>query len=268
VGQNSASRDENGEFWDEHSLGELTVTARLGEFRPAPANSSSKFERRRRVSQEEARLPCLVLLPGHAPMALSDRIRPHTSAPGIACLHFENAEGSKRCRHYLDGGLCALWSEFRCVEWLRKNGQAKLAEELIAQQHAAAQGAHAGSTTTATPTPVPAQKNTLAMQEAAAARSEPSQAPQENTPQAERTLLLHRLSDEDVASFAALGVEVEMGVPGHEPVWLVPEYTARRHERLELSIRDAITITAVVSAFPGATITNMHRRSAGEEPEA
>lgn len=202
-------------------------------------------------------------------MALSDRIRPHTSAPGIACLRFEPAEGSKRCRHYLEGGLCALESEFRCVEWLRKNGQVQLAEELIARQHAQRQ-APANGRTPAEPTEQTPRPTDVTPPQRPRKNTPPDATPppEDDTPPAERTLLLHRLSDEDVASFAALGVEVELGVPGHEPVWLVPEYTERKNERLELSIRDAITITAVVSAFPGATITNMHRRSAGEEAEA
>ena len=65
---------------------------------------------------------------------------------GSTC--FELAEGSKRCRHYMEGGRCALESEFRCVEWLLKNGHVQLAEELIARQQAQRQGSAIGTTPT------------------------------------------------------------------------------------------------------------------------
>jgi len=39
----------------------------------------------------------------------------------IACPDYEALGGSRRCRHYLDGGPCSLPSELMCREWVRLN---------------------------------------------------------------------------------------------------------------------------------------------------
>jgi hypothetical protein len=79
----------------------------------------------------------------------------------------------------------------------------------------------------------------------------------------ERTVLLHRLSDDDVASWKALGVAVCIASDEVGEVWLVPEYTGRS-DRQELRIDHAVALTAVCGAFPGARITSFVRHEPAE----
>ena len=58
--------------------------------------------------------------------------------------------------------------------------------------------------------------------------------------------LVRDITDEEVASFRALGVEV----------WLVPEYTGRR-DRRELRIDHGPLLAAVCAAFPGSRILKL-----------
>src|SRR5690606_33354177 len=45
-----------------------------------------------------------------------------TSPSEITCPRYDPVPGTKRCKHYLKGGACALPDEFMCVEWLKANG--------------------------------------------------------------------------------------------------------------------------------------------------
>ena len=86
---------------------------------------------------------------------------------------------------------------------------------------------------------------------------EPRPAPEQDAP------VVRNLTDEDVASFEALGVEVCLATEGCGEVWLVPEYTGR-DDRKEISVRDAATLAAVCSAFPGARVTSYERPAADD----
>lgn len=149
----------------------------------------------------------------------------------ISCHRFVADAGGRRCRHYQEGGFCGLDTEFRCVEWMKKNGQQEEAERILRMQ---------------------AEELGLVPKK-----------PASPTAATERTLLLHRLSDEDVASWKALGVEVCIASDEVGEVWLVPEYTGRS-DRRELRIDHAVALTAVCGAFPGARITNFTRRVPAE----
>ena len=86
---------------------------------------------------------------------------------------------------------------------------------------------------------------------------EPRRAPDQEVP------VVRNLTDEDVASFKALGVEVCLATEDCGEVWLVPEYTGR-DDRKEISVRDAATLAAVCSAFPGARVTSYQRPAADD----
>ena len=149
----------------------------------------------------------------------------------ISCHRFAADAGGRRCRHYLEGGFCDLDTEFRCVEWMKKNGQVEAAERIIRMQ---------------------AEEQGLVPRKSA-----------QPAPSVERTVLLHRLSDEDVASWKALGVEVCIASDEVGEVWLVPEYTGRS-DRKELRIDHAVALTAVCGAFPGARIMSFGRHESAE----
>ena len=68
---------------------------------------------------------------------------------------------------------------------------------------------------------------------------------------------MRNLTDEDIASFKALGVEVCIASEEIGEVWIVPEYTEQ--ERRELRIDHAATLTAVCATFPGAKVTSFEK---------
>jgi hypothetical protein len=152
----------------------------------------------------------------------------------ISCHRFAADAGGRRCRHYLEGGFCDLDTEFRCVEWMKKNGQLEEAERIVRLQ---------------------AEELGLVPRKASPGSTA--------SPAVERTVLLHRLSDDDVASWKALGVEVCIASDEVGEVWLVPEYTGQS-DRKELRIDHAVALTAVCGAFPGARITSFGRHESAE----
>jgi len=168
-------------------------------------------------------------------MPLADRLSPPTSSGGYTCPDYDPVPGGKRCRSYLDGGACALPTEFMCVEWLRANGQPVPAPR----------------------TPAAPVGRPLPMAPAAptAARRAPAQRRACDTPD---PVILRRLTDDDVSAFKARGVEVCVSTDELGDLWLVPDYTGA--ERKELSIHDAATLAAVCIAFPGARVVQLERR--------
>lgn len=81
-----------------------------------------------------------------------------------------------------------------------------------------------------------------------------------STPPSPRTELaaVRTITDADIASFKALGVEVRLESAELGDLWLVPAYTGSP-ERLELSVEHAALLAAVCSAFPGARVTSFSR---------
>ena len=108
----------------------------------------------------------------------------------------------------------------------------------------------------------PAKKPTVAI----APSPSPKASPVAVEPAAERDApLVRNLTDEDIASFKALGVEVCIASEELGEVWLVPEYTGQ--DRRELRIDHAATLTAVCATFPGATVTSFEKLAKPEPPK-
>ena len=195
-------------------------------------------------------------------MGLADRFSGQgpIATPEITCPRYEPKPGSKRCKHYLKGGACVLPDEFMCVEWLKANGHA-LPEPLppveVEPEPPPA---------TASPSSAPKVDRDLFCQpvkRSPTPRPQHADEPEPRRPPEQDAPVVRNLTDEDVASFKALGVEVCLATEGCGEVWLVPEYTGR-DDRKEISVRDAATLAAVCSAFPGARVTSYERPAADD----
>jgi hypothetical protein len=75
---------------------------------------------------------------------------------------------------------------------------------------------------------------------------------------ASQAQVLLTVSDADIASFKALGVEVQLVGTQVGEVWLVPAYTGQ--DRAELSVEHAALLAAICSAFPGASVASFVRK--------
>jgi hypothetical protein len=177
---------------------------------------------------------------------------------GIDCPKYLPLPGSKRCQHYLDGGACALATEFMCVEWLKRNGRA------VPQEHPA------HDATTAQPRFLPGLAPPAATRATPAPEVAAPQAP--SVPAAEPPLVnAHArapITPEEIASFKALGVELCLDLGEAGPLWLVPRYTGQA--RKEITPEHAATLRLLLDAFPGARISAFERANMprGEEAQA
>lgn len=167
--------------------------------------------------------------------------RPSTSPKvpkpqGITCAHYQQVPGSKRCRSYQDGGRCQRPGAAggRCQEWLKVNTPAGTPPEPASRDLF---GAHI--------------QPPLAGRPAHTAPLAPGEAPAPQPP------LVRSVTDEQIASFKALGVEVCIRSEVIGPIYLVPEYTGA--PRAELSIEHSVVLTAICSAFPGAKVVEIRR---------
>lgn len=173
----------------------------------------------------------------------------------FTCPHYQPLPGEKRCRDYQNGGTCARPDEFMCREWARANG------------HALPDAGESGVTPSepsfpqrdlfgnVVPDAVPASKPSMAHTKER--RSGGDHAP---------LLAPHRLrivSDEGLASFRALGVEVRLSTEEVGDIWIVSEYSGA--DRQELRADHAVTLAAACAAFPGARVTEFVRREGGEQ---
>jgi hypothetical protein len=208
-------------------------------------------------------------------MGLADRFaRPGepapTAAPEITCPRYDPVPGTKRCKHYLKGGACSLPDEFMCVEWLKANGHhvpppLPPLDPVEAEPPTEPAPAPAPPSSPTQPRadrterdlfgapvrPRPATRSSREPELASSERSRPELDPRD-------VPVVRNLSDEDIASFKALNVEVCLATDDCGEIWLVPEYTGRA-DRKEVSARDAATLAAVCSAFPGARVTSFEK---------
>jgi hypothetical protein len=198
-------------------------------------------------------------------VSLVDRLTvQQPSAHAFECPKYRPLPGSKRCQHYLDGGACALPDEFMCVEWLKANGQ-KVAPP-----------APRIETSPPKDPPAPAAKpnepardlfgapvSPAVSKEPAKKKAEPAASPSA-PPDLPAAPPLARISDEDIASFKALGVEVCIESEGIGQVWLVPEYTGQ--DRKEISVEHAATLRLVVDAFPGSKVSAFEKLRPAKPP--
>ncbi len=202
-------------------------------------------------------------------MGLADRFTSveakSTPSAEVTCTRYDPVPGTRRCKHYLKGGACSLPDEFMCVEWLKANGHhvppplppvapspevapveaAPPAPPTHAEEPRVARALFGRPLPTPPPTLRPVQK---VERDAPPARGLPSA----DVP------VFRNLSDEDIASFKALNVEVCLATEACGEVWLVPEYTGNA-TRKELSVKDAATLAAVCTAFPGARVTSFEK---------
>ncbi len=136
----------------------------------------------------------------------------------ITCPKYQPGDG-RRCRHYLQGGSCALPDEVMCVEWIKRNGSAT------------------------------------------AAKARPPDPPPEMQPDQ----LLRGLTDEEIRSFKALGVEMCLRTESCGEMWLVPHYTDK--PRNEITPEHAASLARLTSAFPGARIVAFHKQPRAKASE-
>jgi hypothetical protein len=165
---------------------------------------------------------------------LINRGRQH-SATQITCPKYEGLEGSKRCRHYADGGACSLPDELMCIEWLRANG-------------------HAFAPASTPSLPMAREPFRLEVQQAAPALRAVTAPPAVHVGGERQPM--EAIPADDIAAFKAVGVEVQLDI-GSASVHLVPEYT--NQNRIELSIEHAATLRRLLDAFPGARVAHIAR---------
>jgi len=192
---------------------------------------------------------------------------PDAAAASFTCAHYDPQPGSKRCRHYVERGACALPTEFMCVEWMRANNQGPAQKPQAPAPQAPerprpseAQRDLFGRPTPPAPAAAPAKPKPVEPRRPAAPEPGPEPAIEPDP--------LRGLTTEDLDSFKALGVEVCFRSEALGEVWLVPAPTGQ--PRRELTPEHAATIVRVLSAFPGSHVVALHSKHepAGSKEEA
>lgn len=193
-------------------------------------------------------------------MSLLDRIAPTSASATFECPKYRPLPGMKRCQHYVDGGACALPDELMCVEWLKANGQA-MPHPTPTPVQVTPPPVSPPTDLFGTPVATPSAK--------AAAKKKPATTTPSTEPPAGMPPVagepIPRISEQDIASFKALGVEVCLSADGVGEVWIVPEYTGK--DRKELSVEHAATLRLVVDAFPGAKVIAFEKLRATTPPQ-
>ena len=180
------------------------------------------------------------------------RASPATSSEGTSftCPHYTPQPGSKRCRHYMQGGACDRPDEFMCTEWLKANG------DTVPEAPATGTGADDGveprpdTDLFGNPLPTPKHEQTPAPKRPSPPVTEMAEEPDLQPPPP-------GLTAGDIASFKALGVSVCLRSEDLGDVWLVPEYTGR--DRRELTPEHAATIHRVLQVFPGSQVVSFDK---------
>ncbi len=182
-----------------------------------------------------------------------------TRPAAFTCPDYDPLPGSKRCRSYLSNGGCAREDHFMCEEWLKANGRA--APTPVEAKPEPARDLFGN------PLPQDSRPTKPQVQVAPTPSPTPKASPVAVGSVAERDApLVRNLTDEDIASFKALGVEVCIASEEIGEVWIVPEYT--RKDRRELRIDHAATLTAVCATFPGAKVTSFEKLAKPETAKA
>lgn len=173
---------------------------------------------------------------------------------GITCAKYVRGEG-KRCVHFKASGACELPEEFMCVEWMKANGPVLAEEQTAPARPAVAPQSLDLFGVPGTAVRLPAK---------ARAAPPPAEAPVE-VPEPTSPVELRGLTTDDIASFKALGVEVQLKSQTYGDLWLVPSYTGQ--SRKELTPEHAATVMRVLEAFPGAHVISFEKHSQPERPE-
>lgn len=191
---------------------------------------------------------------------------------GIECPKWEpKGEGSKRCKHYAEGGACALPDEFMCVEWLRLNDPDAYRQQAEARQGGIGEVANGPQSPAEPATP---RDRPMDPSPGANGAQRPSEAEQpapkrhlgtaklkvpDELATAPRAFDPALISDASLAELEAAGIEIEVGSADLDPVWLVPEHTGL--DRAELTYRMARTLLVTMSVFPGSHLRALRRRN-------
>ena len=182
-------------------------------------------------------------------MAPADQLAGRTEASRAArsytCPHYDPVPGGKRCRHYLDNGACSLPDELMCTEWLKANGHEVPPVPARGKDSSSELDLFGNPVQAAPPPAREGTKPPLRRESTDVSEAPPLQA----------------LSDEDIASFKALGVEVCIESEACGSIWLVPAYTGA--DRKEISVEHAATLALICSVFPGARVVSFERSPDG-----
>jgi hypothetical protein len=158
---------------------------------------------------------------------------------GITCPDYDAAEGSRRCRDFLQGGGCARADRLECTEWRKANPLRPRASELPASPPLAPRGL---------PVPPAATDAVVTRDRVEALALAPPRASTAPT----------FLSAADVASFRDLGAEVCLASPELGSVWIVAAPTGQ--DRRELTPEQLAVLVNACIALPGAHVVAIDRR--------
>jgi len=182
----------------------------------------------------------------------------------ITCPHFRAQAGSRRCADYITNGSCRRPDEGMCVEWLRLKHGIELPSCQVEPKRPDAD-AHIASA--ASPSPRPRDLFGKGIEQPAS-KLRPTTSPSTtvvtpNRPKPSGSTLLEAsppiraVTEADVASFKAAGIEACIETEPLGPVWIVADYTDQ--PRPELKLEHAMVLAAVASVFPDARVTALKR---------
>ena len=187
-------------------------------------------------------------------MALKDRLKvapPATSQPSsFTCPHYDPSPGEKRCRSFVANGGCSRPDELMCTEWLKANGHAVPPPSTEPKPPLAAIPDDKPRDLFGNPLPDPPKPAPSPVKPAVSTATPKTAAPADPP-------IVRNVSDEEVQSFKALGVEVCVASEALGEIWIVPEYTGA--ERKEITVAHAATLTAICAAFPGAKVVQYEK---------
>lgn len=194
-------------------------------------------------------------------MALTHLLQPSPATqrpPGVTCEAYVRGEG-KHCLHYRPGGGCTLPGVGTCTEWLKVNRQARPHRDVAAPPVPAPAAKAAPVAVDLFGHPLPESDSKKPAPAPASKPAPPAASPDVKGLNAQAPLsALRGLTDEDIASFKALGTEVCFASETYGEVWLVPAYTGQA--RKELTPEHAATLVRVLSAFPGSRVMSFVKR--------
>jgi hypothetical protein len=178
---------------------------------------------------------------------------PPSPPPGITCPDYAAAKGARRCRHFQDGGGCALASHDECVEWRKANPGRPAPAKVAAADGPGVERDLFGE-------PLPPPQAPRRPSPGPLAEPEPGRAPRADDAPARAPVI----TEADVESFRALGAEVCLLSPELGEVWIVPEPTAE--DRCELLPEQLALLVHATAAFPGSRVVAFQRRASTPAP--
>ena len=190
-------------------------------------------------------------------MSISSRYSKIDKIKKITCPNYKPIEGSKRCINYLNNGACSRPDENMCIEWLKVNAHKNITannpdtQNISHQQNHQPPPSHIDTKVQVDLFGNPVKIN-ISDASSKATESKPDLLNTENIP------VVRNITDEDIASFKALNVEVCIRSKEIGDIWLVSEYTGK--DRKEISVRDATTLACINYIFPGAKITSFTKQ--------